>query len=580
MMLDRSFFVSFSGLILIAGLASAQVPDLINYQGRLTDGATLVNGNVEMVLSIYDSEFAATPLFEDSNTVTVVDGFYSTYIGDDPVGAGSLTSVLATSNTWLGVTVNGVALTPRERIAAVAYALCAGDVPDGSITSNKLANGSVHEEHLARGYQSGSLPVTFPPTGLDVIVTNVFLPAFQSTPIVTLGLSTDTFLPGDLNVTRLVLTSKSTSNFTARITIPQFHNVEYIQPLSVDTTIGRGFNTVLREVDGRPAIAHQEDSGDLLYVRANDANGTSWPDPVSVSTSVSHSISLSMEIVNGNPGISFVDNTLMFVRASNSVGSAWGTVKVVDAGTLNANSSLAIVNGNPSIAFEETGSEDLKFVRATDNDGDTWGVVVDVYTNGNVGYSPSLAVVNGKPAISFSENGKTIRYIQSDHASGNTWGQSPVVISTNGSGYYATTSLSIVNGRPAVAYEDAEGRLMYLRANDADGSSWHYWLPIQLDTQVDAPSLTVIDGHPAVAYVGGSGNDLRYVRALDPDGSVWSEPTVLDQEEIDTFGYTSLAPINGKPGIAYFYEDGVPAGARFVRVSDLTAAIEWIAIEP
>jgi len=60
--------------------ARAQVPSMINYQGRLVDGGVLVNGNVELVLRLYNDASAGTLEYEDSNTVTAVDGLYSTFI--------------------------------------------------------------------------------------------------------------------------------------------------------------------------------------------------------------------------------------------------------------------------------------------------------------------------------------------------------------------------------------------------------------------------------------------------------------------------------------------------------------------
>ncbi|HMP00791.1 MAG TPA: tail fiber domain-containing protein, partial [Kiritimatiellia bacterium] len=120
----------------------AQPPALINYQGRLVDGTNLVNGNVEMSLRLFDAATGGTMLYEDSNTVTVVDGLYATHLGDDTT-EGSLAAALAASEVWLEIAVDDVALTPRERIASVAYALVAeqaatvtGPVSDSQLSAN------------------------------------------------------------------------------------------------------------------------------------------------------------------------------------------------------------------------------------------------------------------------------------------------------------------------------------------------------------------------------------------------------------------------------------------------------------
>ena len=116
----------------IAMSAQAQVPSLIHYQGRLISGTNLYNGSVALTLSIYTNATAGAALCVDSNSaVSVVDGLYSTFIGDN-VTAGSLTGALATGNAFIEVAVNGTKLAPRERIGAVAFALRAAEAPGGS----------------------------------------------------------------------------------------------------------------------------------------------------------------------------------------------------------------------------------------------------------------------------------------------------------------------------------------------------------------------------------------------------------------------------------------------------------------
>ena len=99
----------------------AQAPALINYQGRVVNGTNLVNGNVGLALRLYNQASGGTLLYEDSNTVTVADGLYSTFLGDNTT-TGTLAAALANTNVFLEVRVNGSALAPRERVGAAAYA--------------------------------------------------------------------------------------------------------------------------------------------------------------------------------------------------------------------------------------------------------------------------------------------------------------------------------------------------------------------------------------------------------------------------------------------------------------------------
>lgn len=109
-------------LCLVAISSRADVPLRINYQGRLLSGTNLVNGSVGLSLRLYDASAGGALLYEDSNTVTVSDGLYATSIGDNTT-AGSLTAALTNAQVWVEVAVGGVALTPREQLVAVGYAL-------------------------------------------------------------------------------------------------------------------------------------------------------------------------------------------------------------------------------------------------------------------------------------------------------------------------------------------------------------------------------------------------------------------------------------------------------------------------
>jgi len=114
-------------LLAIAATAQAQVPALINYQGRLVDGTDLVNEPVSLELRLFDAATDGNLLYSDSNTVTVVDGLYSTHVGDDTI-FGSLADALTNAMVYLEPVVNGAALSPRERLVTVPYAAVAETV--------------------------------------------------------------------------------------------------------------------------------------------------------------------------------------------------------------------------------------------------------------------------------------------------------------------------------------------------------------------------------------------------------------------------------------------------------------------
>lgn len=100
----------------------AQAPEMFRYQGRLVNGTNLVNATLPMSFKLYDSQSGGNLLYEDSSSVLVVDGLYSTTIGDNTV-FGSLTNAMTNAAVYLDLTVNGETLSPRERLVSVPYAL-------------------------------------------------------------------------------------------------------------------------------------------------------------------------------------------------------------------------------------------------------------------------------------------------------------------------------------------------------------------------------------------------------------------------------------------------------------------------
>lgn len=108
--------------VCVAMSAMSEAPEMFRYQGRLVEGTTLVNASLPMSFKLYDAEIGGLLLYEDAASVQVVDGLYSTFIGDDTV-SGSLLDALDNPTVYLELTINGETLSPRERIVSSPYAL-------------------------------------------------------------------------------------------------------------------------------------------------------------------------------------------------------------------------------------------------------------------------------------------------------------------------------------------------------------------------------------------------------------------------------------------------------------------------
>jgi len=118
------FGAALSGLFLIFALAAggrAAVPELINFQGKLTDsGGRTVASSVQIVFSFYTAAAGGSPVWTETQTVTPDSfGIYSVMLG-----AATPFNISFSIPYWLGVAVGTDAeMQPRYQIVSSAYAL-------------------------------------------------------------------------------------------------------------------------------------------------------------------------------------------------------------------------------------------------------------------------------------------------------------------------------------------------------------------------------------------------------------------------------------------------------------------------
>lgn len=142
----------------------AQAPEMFRYQGRLVDGTNLVNATLPMSFKLYNALSGETKLYEDSASVTVVDGLYSTMIGDNTV-YGSITNAITNATVYLELTINSTTLSPRERLVSVPYAL---NAPAPSLNGDPTAvsNQVINSRWTKNFYANGDITMSDKETGL------------------------------------------------------------------------------------------------------------------------------------------------------------------------------------------------------------------------------------------------------------------------------------------------------------------------------------------------------------------------------------------------------------------------------
>lgn len=171
----RTILFSIATLVLPAGSAPPGVPQLINYQGRVTVSGTNFDGTGQFKFSLVDSAGTTTFWSNDGTAVGggipsaavslfVHKGLYSVLLGDatlsnmTAVSSSVFTNAEVRLRVWFDDGAHGwQRLDPDQRIAAVGYAMMSDSVPDAAITSSKIAAGAVGSAHLVTGAVTGEL---------------------------------------------------------------------------------------------------------------------------------------------------------------------------------------------------------------------------------------------------------------------------------------------------------------------------------------------------------------------------------------------------------------------------------------
>ncbi len=161
----------FAALLLIAVSPAARSqtpPPVMSHQGRVSVDGVNFDGIGRFKFALVDDTGDVTYWSHDGTSVAgaapdsdielpVTKGLYSVLLGDtdianmtESVSAAVFTNPDVRLRVWFDDGVNGFQqLTPDRRLAAVGYAMMAGNLADGIVASNNLASGSVHSEHLA-----------------------------------------------------------------------------------------------------------------------------------------------------------------------------------------------------------------------------------------------------------------------------------------------------------------------------------------------------------------------------------------------------------------------------------------------
>jgi len=120
--------------------AGADVPRLLGYQGRLlrADG-TAATGTASVTFAVCDAPTGGSVLWQESQTLGLSDGYYATFLG---LVSAPPDGLFDGAGRWLELRVGSEALSPRQQLAPVPYAVTAQNVAGGSAIVSSLKVGS------------------------------------------------------------------------------------------------------------------------------------------------------------------------------------------------------------------------------------------------------------------------------------------------------------------------------------------------------------------------------------------------------------------------------------------------------
>ena len=128
--------------VLVSTVALAEIPQVIGYQGRVTDnsGVPVSDGTYTMRFRIYTALTGGTLLWDsNSQSVALAGGIFDVMLGESPQPALALPF---DQDYWLSVQFDGEYQNPRKRLGSVGYAYMASGLVPGTEVTGSVTTGS------------------------------------------------------------------------------------------------------------------------------------------------------------------------------------------------------------------------------------------------------------------------------------------------------------------------------------------------------------------------------------------------------------------------------------------------------
>ena len=454
----------------------------------------------------------------------------------------------------------------------------------GTITSDRLAEGSVDSAQLARPYLSGSIPYSTLSGSVSSFGTLVaerpvsFPTAFENTPVITHSI--DTPHPALTVKGPVLVSARSPAGFTLRIPWG---------PVGVEVfRCAGGITPSLAIVGGHPAVVGSGQIGltlGLTYRRALDAEGTTWADPTILEPGYPQKPQLM--VVENRPAVVFLNSGggVSFLRANDVHGDDWpAPTQIHDPAPSAALTRLAleIVSGNPAVLMAN--SSEVLFLRAGDSTGSTWGQPISLGVLPGTPAAIDLGVFGGRPLAAILSQ-QAVQISRAGDANGDAWPACTDAVpdpnpTSPWGGPYSHCELVDVGGIPGIGYVASEGlnnanyRIMFVMADDSAASGWNSAQSVtELNPVAPFISFHTVSEDPAVAFI--QDGQLHFIQSFgSPPFFTFPVPSSVEAAVAEC----DLVVANGQPAIAFEATRAV----RLIRNNTRppNSAVSWIAVEP
>jgi PKD repeat protein len=349
------------------------------------------------------------------------------------------------------------------------------------------------------------------------------------------------------------------------------------------------------DVGGFPALAYSDfsevgQSDRLHYIRAADANGATWGDPVQLQMvqwdSESVGINVQLRMIAGHPAVAYCEHhwdgsqwefLLDYERAVDTLGADWSNYRYLadptTGGVRGLHCQLIDIGGVPGISYFDGLAQTLLWTTGADADGASFStpLVLDTPAGGSGTYScgeyNSLALIDGRPAISYLARvsdisvGNKLMYIRASDVLGAAWG-APTMILQAPNIAQGTSLLELAGGLPGILFENYnasdQALLTFVSGDAANGGAWtpgFNLMTTSSDNYFPQLHTVMYNGKPAMASILEAGwmsttDTLYFSRATTAGGGAWEGAAeIADTGEGCEM---SLCLVAGKPALCYY----------------------------